>query len=134
MSRFYPFKRKSSVGKDRWYEKLYLSYNMNFNNTYTTKEDQFSTDRILKDGSNGFKHSFSTGASIRFSGILYCRQVYRIMSVGISRKSTGHGTAPNEVVARDTSTDSIGYDVSTKLDLSTQLYGFYKTSAHSFRS
>ena len=127
MSRFYPFKRKSSVGKDRWYEKLYLSYNMNFNNTYTTKEDQFSTDRILKDGSNGFKHSFSTGAS-------YTVLKYFVLSPSVSynerwyfKKINQAWDSTNEVVARDTSNGIYRvYDVSTKLDLSTQLYGFYK--------
>ena len=40
LSRFYPFKRKHQVGKERWYEKIAMSYTGNLSNSITTKEDK----------------------------------------------------------------------------------------------
>lgn len=127
MSRYYPFKRKNAAGKDKWYEKVYLSYNMNFNNTYTTKEDEFAMSRILSEGRNGFKHSISTGAS-------YNLMKYFVVSPSVSYNERWYFNrveqqwdSVGEVVRRDT----VGgfyrvYDISTSVNLSTQLYGFYR--------
>lgn len=38
MSRINPFKRKNAVGKERWYEKISMSYSGEFRNSITTKE------------------------------------------------------------------------------------------------
>lgn len=127
VSRFYPLKKKKSVGKDKWYEKIYLNYNMNFNNTYTTKEDRFALDDIFSKGSNGFKNSASTGAS-------YTLFKYLVMTPGISynerwyfKKYRQKWDEDKQVVSVDTLTGFFRvYDVSTKLDFSTELYGFYR--------
>ena len=37
VSRFYPFKRKHAVGKERWYEKISMSYTGQFDNSIDTK-------------------------------------------------------------------------------------------------
>lgn len=126
-ARFFPFKRKSSVGKDRWYEKLYLNYNMNFNNTYTTKEDEFSMADIFSKGNNGVKHSVSTGAS-------YTVLKYFVLSPSVSFRERWYFNKYNQrwdsagnVVSRDTVKGFYRvYDMSSSLDFSTQLYGFYK--------
>ena len=127
VSRLYPFKRKSQAGKDKWYEKIYLSYNMNFNNTYTTKEDKFKMADIFEKGSNGFKHSASTGAS-------YTLLKYIVMTPGISynerwyfRQYKQKWDNGEEELKIDTTKGFYRvYDVSTKLDFSTELYGFYR--------
>lgn len=126
-SRFYPLKRKSKVGKDRWYEKLYIGYNMNFNNTYTTKEDEFNVPDILAKGNNGLKHALSTGAS-------YTVMKYFVLSPSVSYKERWYFRKYNQlwdstgnVIRRDTAKGFYRvYDISTNLDLSTQLYGFYR--------
>jgi lipopolysaccharide assembly outer membrane protein LptD (OstA) len=38
ISRFYPFKRKHAVGKERWYEKISMSYTGQFSNSISTTE------------------------------------------------------------------------------------------------
>lgn len=126
-SRMYPFKRKSQVGKDRWYEKLYVGYNFNFNNTYHTKENEFSVGDIFSKGSNGIKHAFTTGAS-------YTLFKYFVLSPSVSYRERWYFRKYNQtfdenkqVVKEDTVKGFYRvYDVSTNLDLSTQLYGFYK--------
>ncbi len=62
MSRIYPFKRKNAVGKERWYEKISLSYTGRLQNSITCKENQlFHTP--LNKWSNGMKHSIPLQAS-----------------------------------------------------------------------
>ena len=39
LSRFYPFRRKRQVGKERWYEKISVSYTGQLSNSITTKEN-----------------------------------------------------------------------------------------------
>ena len=38
LSRFYPFRRKKMVGKERWYEKISMSYTGHFSNSITSKD------------------------------------------------------------------------------------------------
>ncbi len=40
-SQFFPFKRKNGVGKERWYEKIKMSYSGQFNNSLTAKQNVF---------------------------------------------------------------------------------------------
>ena len=40
ISRFYPFKRKHAVGKERWYEKIAMSYTGQMSNSIATKEER----------------------------------------------------------------------------------------------
>ena len=39
ISRFYPFRRKNAAGKQRWYEKISMSYTGHITNSIDTKED-----------------------------------------------------------------------------------------------
>ena len=56
VSQFYPFKRKVAVGKERWYEKISLSYTGHFSNSINTKEDQLLHSSFSKDWKNGMEH------------------------------------------------------------------------------
>ena len=40
LARFYPFRRKHSAGKERWYEKISMSYTGQLSNSITTKESR----------------------------------------------------------------------------------------------
>lgn len=56
ISRFYPFRRKKAVGKQRWYEKINVSYTMDFSNSITTKESKLFSSSLTKDWRNGIQH------------------------------------------------------------------------------
>ena len=57
LSRFYPFRRKHAVGKERWYEKISMSYTGHLSNSISTKEDQLMNSNIIKDWRNGMQHN-----------------------------------------------------------------------------
>jgi len=53
VNRFYPFKRKITVGVEKWYEKIGVSYQNNFQNSVQTK------DSLLFKTSNQFRYGMS---------------------------------------------------------------------------
>ncbi len=63
ISRFYPFKRKKMVGKERWYEKISMSYTGHFSNSISTKEDKLMHSNLIKDWRNGMQHSIPISAN-----------------------------------------------------------------------
>lgn len=63
VARVYPFKRKNPTGKQRWYEKIGISYNTNLQNALTIKETELFTPKALKMMRNGMQHQASVSTS-----------------------------------------------------------------------
>lgn len=63
ISRFFPFKRKHMVGKERWYEKIAMSYSGHVSNSINTKESKLFKSNLLKDWRNGMQHNIPVSAS-----------------------------------------------------------------------
>ena len=57
LSRFYPFKRKHLVGKERWYEKISMSYTGQLSNSITSKENRILKANFAKEWRHGFQHN-----------------------------------------------------------------------------
>lgn len=127
MSQIYPFKRKKAVGKERWYEKIKLSYNGQFNNSLTAQQDEFIKKSLIKDWRNGFNHSMPVSAtftaltylnitpSLKFNDRMYTQKVKRMWD-------------PNAAVeVMDTSYSFYNvFDFNTSLSFDTKVYGFYR--------
>ena len=62
-SRFNPFKRKKAAGKERWYEKIAMSYTGTLANSINTKEDKLFHSSLVKDWRNGMRHQVPISAS-----------------------------------------------------------------------
>lgn len=63
VSRFYPFKRKHSAGKEKWYEKISMSYTGHISNSINTKESKLLHSSLVKDWRNGWQHSIPINAT-----------------------------------------------------------------------
>ncbi|MBR5056666.1 MAG: LPS-assembly protein LptD, partial [Bacteroidales bacterium] len=61
VNRFYPFKRKVRVGKERIYEQISLSYNTTFQNKISFKASEFGKEGFLNKFQNGMTHNFQIG-------------------------------------------------------------------------
>lgn len=70
ISRFYPFKRKHMVGKERWYEKIAMSYTGHISNSINTKEDKLLSSNLIKDWRNGWQHNIPVSGSFSLFGYL----------------------------------------------------------------
>jgi lipopolysaccharide assembly outer membrane protein LptD (OstA) len=63
ISRFYPFKRKHMAGKERWYEKIAMSYTGHLSNSITAKEKELLHSNLVKDWKNGMQHQIPISGS-----------------------------------------------------------------------
>lgn len=64
MSRIYPFKRKEVMGKERWYEKISMSYTGKLTNSVQTTEKEIFTPQTLQNMRNGVEHSIPVSTSL----------------------------------------------------------------------
>lgn len=61
VSRFYPFKIKNRVGKERFYEKFSLAYNTSLQNKINFKASEFGKPGFTDNFMNGMSHNFTIG-------------------------------------------------------------------------
>ena len=61
ISRFYPFKQKNRVGKEKWYEKFSLGYNTSLQNRINFKASEFNKPGFWDKFQNGMTHKFQIG-------------------------------------------------------------------------
>jgi len=64
LNRFYPFKKKERVGKEKWYEQFSLSYNTQLQNKVNFKASDFSSAQgfnLKEKLQSGMSHSFAIG-------------------------------------------------------------------------
>ena len=62
VNRFYPFKRKNRVGKERFYEQISFSYGTTFQNKVAFKASEFAFNKDLVNRmQNGMQHTFQIG-------------------------------------------------------------------------
>lgn len=126
MSRIYPFKRKNPVGKERWYEKISLSYTATINNSIDTKESMLFKSSFLNDWKNGIKHNVPISASFMlFKYINISPRINYNARMYFRRVDQSWNEQENQV-QRDT-TNGFYYvqDFNIGLSASTKLYGFY---------
>lgn len=62
-SKFYPFKKSDSSGKEKWYEKISMSYTGKMTNSVTTTEDEFFEMSTIENMTNGIQHTIPINAS-----------------------------------------------------------------------
>ncbi len=63
VSRIYPFKRREVMGKERWWEKIAMTYTGTMQNTVATYDSLLFTETTLKNMRNGVNHQIPVSAS-----------------------------------------------------------------------
>ncbi|MEZ5045048.1 MAG: putative LPS assembly protein LptD [Saprospiraceae bacterium] len=61
----YPFRRKVTLGKRKWYEDITFRYQGETRSTFTGKDTSFFSTQTLRDAKFGAKHSLSSGTSFK---------------------------------------------------------------------
>ena len=129
LNRIYPFKRKKSVGDQRWYEKISFQYTGSLTNSISTKDNLlFKTP--LNQWDNGMQHKIPVTAtfslfkyinivpSFNYTERWYLRKVKQ--SYDPASTASGH-------VRRDTINGfNRVYDYNMSVQMNTKLYGMYK--------
>lgn len=60
MQRIFPLKRREAVGKERWYEKISLTYASKFQNKFNTVDTLLFTRKTIEGARLGMQHTAST--------------------------------------------------------------------------
>ena len=131
VNRFYPFKRKNRVGKERFYEQISFQYGATMQNKVAFKASEFAFDKnMLNKMQNGVNHTFAIGLpgftllkyfqftpSVSYGMNWYFREQYRV-----------YNTETNQLETRFTdqfSTFGVSQTYSGGLSINTRLYGMF---------
>ncbi len=126
IARFYPFKRRHAAGKERWYEKISMSYTGQLSNSINTKEDKILHSSLTKDWRNGMKHSIPISGSFTLFGYLNLNPSITINDRMYTQKYKRSWDVDRQREVVDTLQGFYNvYDWSLALTASTTLYGFY---------
>lgn len=127
LSQVYPFKRKRAVGSEKWYEKIRLSYQGQFNNSLTAKQNDFFKKSLIKDWRNGMRHSVPISATFNVFKYFNLTPSINITDRMYTNKVRRHWDPNAAVEVCDTSYSFYNvWDFSTSLSFDTKIYTFYQ--------
>ena len=133
LSRFYPFKRKNAVGKERWYEKISMSYTGHFSNSITTKENELLHSSFTKDWRNGMQHTIPINANFTLFNYININPSINFTDRTYTNKVKRSWDEDSGQEVRDTINGFYNvYNWNLSLSASTKLYGFYVPSRKIF--
>ncbi|WP_027450118.1 putative LPS assembly protein LptD [Xylanibacter brevis] len=133
VSRFYPFKRKHMVGKERWYEKIALSYTGRLSNSISTKEDKLMHSSLVKDWRNGMQHNIPVSANFTLFNYININPSFNFTDRTYTNKVKRSWDDAAQTELRDTTYGFYNvYNWNLSLSASTKLYGFYIPSRKLF--
>ncbi|MBN2767435.1 MAG: LPS-assembly protein LptD [Paludibacteraceae bacterium] len=127
-SRFYPFKRKEMVGKERWYEKISMSYSGAISNSVNSiKENQLLKSSLQRDWKNGMRHNIPISATFNLLKYINISPSMNYTERWYLQSTKKHWDANNQKEIRDTVYGfNRVYDFNMGVSASTKLYGFYQ--------
>ncbi len=133
VSRFYPFKRRHAAGKERWYEKISMSYTGQLRNSIDTKEDLLFKSNLIRDWRNGFQHQIPIQANFTLFNYININPSFNFTDRMYSNKiMRSWDTAAQEEVADTVYGFYNVYDWRMSVSASTKLYGFWTPSKKLF--
>ena len=126
VNRFYPFKRKKMVGKERWYEKIGMSYSGSLTNSINTKENLLFKSSLIRDWRNGMRHQIPINASFSVLKYINVTPNFTFVDRMYSKKVMQSWDEEKRSVQRDTVNGFYNvYNFSMGVSANTKLYGFY---------
>ncbi len=133
ISSFYPFRRKNAAGKERWYEKINMSYTGHISNSISTTESKFMGSNLIKDWRNGWEHTVPIKASFTLFNVLTVTPNVTFKDRMYTNKINRSWDEENQKVVNDTvyGFNNV-YEWNSSLTLSTKVYGFWTPSRKIF--
>ena len=133
ISRFYPFKRKKMAGKERWYEKIAMSYTGHFSNSISTKEKELMHSSFTKDWRNGMQHSIPISGSFVLFDYINITPSFNFNDRTYLTKTSKSWNQETQTERVDTINGFYNvYNWNLSLSMSTKLYGMYVPSRKLF--
>jgi len=133
LSRFYPFKRKHAAGKERWYEKISMSYTGRISNSFSGKESKLFNSNLAKDWKNGMSHSIPIAGNFTLFDYINVSPSFNFTDRTYTSKHKRSWDDLRQVEVVDTTFGFHNvYNWNLALSMSTKLYGFYIPSRKLF--
>lgn len=127
LSRFYPFRRNHQVGKERWYEKISMSYTGQVSNSITTKENLLFKSNLIKDWRNGFQHRIPIDATFQLFKYINISPSFSFRDIMYASRINRSWDREAQRELADTTYGFYNlYDWNVGISANTTLYGFYK--------
>lgn len=127
LNRFYPFRRKHAAGKERWYEKISISYTGQISNSITTKESKLLKSDLLKDWRNGIQHRIPIDATFQLFKYINVSPSFSFRDLMYTSKVMRSWDTKRQREVCDTLRGFYNlYDWNVAISANTTLYGFYK--------
>ena len=125
LNRFYPFKRKKMAGKERWYEKIGMSYSGSLTNSINTKENLLFKSSLVKDWRNGMRHQLPISATFPIFKYINITPNFTFTDRMYTKKVMQSWDEDNGKVLRDTINGFYNvYNFALGLTANTKFYGF----------
>lgn len=128
VSRFYPFKRAVKIGKDRWYEKISMSYSGKLTNSVSATESDIFSRQTLDNMRNGVQHTIPVQASFNVLNYINITPSFNYNERWYFKKVDRQWN-PTTNMAEELDPE-YGfyrlYDYTTALSFSTTLYGMWQ--------
>lgn len=126
LSRLYPFKRKKAMGKERWYEKIAMSYTGQLSNSIAGKEDRILRANFAKEWKHGFQHNIPIQANFTLFNYINLNPSFNFTDRMYTNKIMRSWDNVHSQEKRDTIAGFYNiYNWSLNLAASTKLYGFW---------
>ena len=126
LSRLYPFKRKKAMGKERWYEKIAMSYTGQLSNSIAGKEDRILRANFAKEWKHGFQHDIPIQANFTLFNYINLNPSFNFTDRMYTNKIMRSWDNVHSQEKRDTIAGFYNiYNWSLNLAASTKLYGFW---------
>ena len=135
VSRFYPFKRKNRVGKERFYERFSFGYSTTLQNRINFKASEFNKPGFWDKFQNGMAHNFQIGLpnftlfkyinitpSISYGMNWFFRKTEKVYNPDTGKVEDVQGKAFGTFGATHTYSGSIS--------INTRLYGLFNFGKH----
>lgn len=127
LNRFYPFRRKHQAGKERWYEKISMSYTGSLSNSINTKEDKLFKSNLVKDWRNGMQHRIPIDATFQLFKYINISPQFSLRDIMYTNRVMRSWDETTQKEVADTTYGFYNlYDWSLGVSANTTLYGFYK--------
>ncbi len=127
LNRFYPFRRKKAAGKERWYEKISLSYSGQLNNSITTKESELFKSNLIRDWRNGMQHRIPIDATFQLFKYINISPNFTFRDIMYASRINRSWDKEEMKEVSDTTYGFYNlYDWNLGVSANTTLYGFYK--------
>jgi len=134
MSSIYPFRQKNRVGKERWYEKIKMSYSgsgkISCNNM---KEKEILHSDFLRDWKTGLNHTIPISASWMLFKYLSLSPSIKLQDRMYFTRNDKFYNEDKQQLQTDTTTGFYNvFDFNISLEMQTKLYGYYIPSRKLF--